>query len=392
MPAQVVCHACGATHDAPRPRCDCGEPTWFEYDVGDGWPDDDGTMWRFADWLPVDPPGGVLGAVGGTPLVRTPALDEAAGGRVSVKVEAANPTGTFKDRGSAVGVAWAADRGVERVGTVSHGNMAISVAATAAATGLESLVLVPADIPASRLGHLARFGATVVRVEGPYGDLYREALDLGPRLGVQFVNSDDPLRVAGQGTLALEVAASRRADPPDAVVLPTSSGGLASGLWRAYRDLASAGQVDAVPRLYLVQAAAAAPVADAFAAGADAVTPVPPGETVAYSIGNPDPPSGTRALSAARETGGAVVAASDEAMLAARRALAREAGLSVETASAASLAGARRLAEAGDLAADDDVVLVATGTGWREAPAVEVDAPTVPLEGLADALEGRLSG
>lgn len=392
MTAQVACHACDRTHDAPHPRCDCGEPTWFAYEIRDGWPDDDGSMWRFVDWLPVDVPDGVLGTVGGTPFVRTPSIDDFAGCRVRVKVESTNPTGTFKDRGSAVGAAWSADRGVDRVGTVSHGNMAMSLAAAAAVAGLECLVLVPDDIPETRLAHIAQFDPTIVRVEGPYGDLYHETLALGPDLGVQFVNSDDPLRVAGQGTVALEIAAGTRSSPPDALVLPTSSGGLASGVWRAYRDLEAAGLIDTIPRLCLVQADAAAPVAEAFAAGADRVAAVPPGETVAYSIGNPDPPSGNRALAAARETGGAVVEAADAAMLEARRALARDAGLSVEAASAASLAGARQLAADGEVTPMDDVAILATGTGFKEPVDVTVDAPTVPLADLGSSLASILPG
>lgn len=392
MPLTVTCHACGTAFEWPRPRCTCGEPTWYAYPVGERWP---GTtaerMWRFADWLPVEAPEGPQTAVGGTPLVRVPSLDEI-GCRVHVKLESANPTGTFKDRGSVVGVAWAAERAFDHVGTVSHGNMAMSVAAAAAASDLGCVVLVPADIPRARLAHIAQFGATIVRVEGSYGELYHESLSIGPDLGVRFVNSDDPLRVAGQGTVGLELAAETTPMPPDAVVVPTSSGGLASGLWRAFRDLFEAGLVSTIPRLYLVQTDAAAPIADAFAAGADRVTAVPPAETVAYSIGNPDPPSGNRALSAARETGGAVVSATDAALIDARRALAREAGLSVEAASAASLAGARRLAEAGELASDDDVVLVATGTGFKEPIDDDVEVPTVPLTSLGPSLEGLLAG
>ncbi len=394
MAVTVACYGCGASYALPRQRCDCGEPLWVDGPAGDRWPaSSDRGLWRYADWLPVArPTDGVLPTAGGTPLFRAPSLDDYAGCRVSVKDETANPTGTFKDRGSAVGVAWAAGHGFDRVGTVSHGNMATSMAAAAAATGLDCLVLVPDDIPEARLAHVAQFSPRIVRVDGDYGRLYDETLALGPELGVHFVNSDAPLRVAGQGTVAIEIAEAGAGAVPDAVVLPLSSGGNASGVWKALRELRAAGLVGALPRLYLVQAAVAAPVAEAYRAGRDRVTPVEPADTVAYSIGNADPPSGNRALAAARATDGGVLAVSDEAMLEARAELARAAGLSVEPASAATLAGTRALTRRGELAADDEVVLVATGTGFREPPSLDADVETVPLGSLREALRDGRSG
>ncbi|MFB6157061.1 MAG: threonine synthase [Haloferacaceae archaeon] len=396
MDATLRCHACDAT--APPDggaRCDCGEPYWFDVDAaGFTWPDGgDRSMWRYADLLPVDRPDGLAGGAGGTPLVRAPRLDGDVGARVHVKVEGANPTGTFKDRGSAVGVAAAAAGGADAVGTVSHGNMARSMAAHAASAGLDCLVLVPADVPAERLSLIARHDPDILRVAGDYGRLYHEALRVGREHGVAFVNSDTPLRVAGQKTTGLEVLESFAPDVPDAVVMPVSSGGHASGVRKAFREAAAAGLADP-PRLYLVQAAACAPIAEAFERGDDAVTPVEGGETVAYSIANADPPSGTRALAAARATGGGVLAVGDDAVLDARRSLADRAGLRVESACATTLAGARRLGERGAFDPDDDVVLVATGTGYteREVDGAVPDAPTAAMADLDGAVAARLAG
>ncbi len=418
MSASTTCYACGATASlADGQRCVCGEPMWLDADATsyDGPADDRRGAWRFADLLPVAEPAGVGGAAGGTPLVRAPtltgrssdsltasgrsrnrrrsfqsrrpALDDYAGCRLLVKDEGANPTGSFKDRGSAVGVAWAAERDRDWVGTVSHGNMARSMAAHAAASDPECVVLVPGDIPAERLAPIARYDPTVLRVDGDYGRLYHDALALGESLGVEFVNSDSPLRVAGQKTVALEILADR--DPaPDALVLPASSGGLASAAWKALRDLSAAGQLADPPRLYLVQAAACDPIAAAFRAGADRVEPLDsPGDTVAYSIANADPPSGTRALTAARATGGAVVSVPDDAIRDAQRRLATDAGFAVEPASAVPLAGVRDLTATGEIDADETAVVVATGTGLAERPDVTVDAPTVEQDDLGDRLE-----
>ena len=395
MDVTLTCYACGETATlANGPRCDCGEPRWVDTDpTAFAWPEtDDRSLWRYGDLLPGERPAGLAAGAGGTPLVRAPRLDDDVGARVHVKYEGGNPTGTFKDRGSAVGVAVAAAAGYDAVGTVSHGNMARSMAAHAASAGLDCVVLVPADIPPSRLGLIARHDPTILRVEGEYGRLYEASIRLGTERDVAFVNSDTPLRVAGQKTTALEIAESFAPNAPDAVVMPVSSGGHASGVWKAFRELDSAGLLDSVPRLYFVQASACAPIAEAWDRGDETVTPVEGGETVAYSISNADPPSGNRVLAAARETGGGVLAVEDGAILDSRRALAERAGLFVESACATSLAGARVLTERGELSPDEDVVLVATGTGFteRDVDEVDVSAPTASLADLDAAVADLL--
>lgn len=412
MSRRFSCYACGSAVDAPAaPRCDCGEPRWYDTDprtLSDlEWPADFADrVWAVDDLLPVDPPDdGVATAAGGTPLIRTPTLDEYAGARVSVKDEGRNPTGSFKDRGTAVGIALALAEGADAVGTVSHGNMAMSTAAVAAAADLDCVVCVPADISAERLRNIGRYDPRIVRVEGEYGRLYYDALEIGRERGVRFINSDTPGRVAGQKTTVLEALAQHRrrtGSVPDALVLPVSSGGHASGAYKGLLELHEAGLIgggdaegdtgtdnDAgLPRLYLVQAAACAPIARAYREGLDAVERVEKGETIAYSIANPDPPSGTRALTGARETGGAVVAVDDQAILDAKRRLAADAGLAVEASSATTLAGLRELTAAGEIGADEAVVCVATGSGFKESvgDAAPPEPETVALADLGDAL------
>lgn len=372
---QRVCWDCGTrTDDDRRVRCDCGEPLWLAGDpdaVPASWPPTVETMWDLVPYLGVDapePPTGLASAAGGTPLVRTERLDHEDGPRLHVKPEGLNPTGSFKDRGTAFGVAQMLTQGERRIGTVSHGNMAASVAAHAADAALDCTVLVPADISEERLAAIAAYGPRLLRVEGDYGKLYFESLSVGREAGVRFLNSDAPLRVAGQATTALEAlarfAARSGGDTPDALVLPVSSGGHASATWQAVRTLTAAGLLDEAPRLYFVQAAACAPIAEAFDRDDETVTPVDGGETVAYSIANANPPSGNRTLAAARATGGAVLAVDDEAILDAKRRFAARAGLTVEPASATTLAAADQLAERGVLGPETDAVLVATGRGF----------------------------
>ena len=369
-----VCWDCGArTDDDRQVRCDCGEPLWLEGDpdaTPESWPPTVETMWDLVPYLGVDaptPPSGIASGAGGTPLVRTERLDPDGGPRLHVKPEGLNPTGSFKDRGTAFGVAAMLERGEERIGTVSHGNMAASVAAHAAAVDMDCTVLVPADIADERLAAIGAYGPRLLRVDGDYGKLYFESLELGRETGVRFLNSDAPLRVAGQATTALEALAgfaAREGGAPDALVVPVSSGGHASGAWQAVRTLEAAGLLEPAPRLYFVQAAACAPIAEAFARDDETVTPVDGGETVAYSIANANPPSGNRALAAARATGGAVLAVDDEAILDAKRRFAQRAGLTVEPASATTLAAVDLLAEQDALSHDEDVVLFATGRGF----------------------------
>lgn len=380
-----TCWACGWETTASHARCECGEPLWL---VGDGdtdnapstLPDRVETMWDVVPLLGLDvqaPTVGLAAEIGGTPLVRTPALDSVVadlegtapesgsdGPRIHVKYEGANPTGSFKDRGTAFGLTAAFADGVEEVGTVSHGNMAVSVAAHAAASDVPCTVLVPADISADRLAAIGQFDPRIVRVDGDYGRLYERSLELARETGVRFLNSDVPSRVAGQATTLLEAVAQLAPETPDAVVCPVSSGGHAGGLWQAVRALDAADALDDLPRLYFVQAAACAPIAEAFDRGNDTVTRVEAGETVAYSIANADPPSGARTVAAARATGGAVLAVDDDEILAAKRRFAEWAGLTVEPSSATSLAAAERLVETEELGADEDVVLVATGRGF----------------------------
>ncbi|WP_436348738.1 threonine synthase [Natronorubrum sp. FCH18a] len=386
MTPQVRCYDCAEAYEIDdRKRCTCGEPLWFDTNpIGMGWPDDEWTagMWRYVDTLPVSDPVGI--PPGTTPLVRADRLDEYVGCTLYLKNEAQNPTGSFKDRGTAVGVSYAAQTGHEWVGTVSHGNMALSTSAYAASAGLECAVFVPVDTPPERLELINRHDPHVFRVKGDYGRLYAETLIL--ETDVMFVNSDTPLRVAGQKTVAYEILEQLHPAEPDALVLPVSSGGQASAVWKAVRELECAGLIDDVPRLYFVQAAACDPIAMAYREDKAVVMPVSADETIAISIANSDPPSGTRALEAARDTGGAVISVPDDETRDAMAHLSTKAGTSVEPSSAVSLAGVRHLSSSGHIKADDDVVTILTGSGYKERYGAEINVRSIDLDDLEQEL------
>ncbi|MDX1745536.1 MAG: pyridoxal-phosphate dependent enzyme, partial [Halobacteriales archaeon] len=199
---------------------------------------------------------------------------------------------------------------------------------------------------------------------------------------------DVPTRVAGQKTLAYEVVGTL-GHAPEAMVLPVSSGGNASAVWKAFQELSRAGVITEIPRLYFIQADACDPIAQAFRTDEKSVRPTVADETIAYSIANPDPPSGNRALAAARDTGGAVLSVGDAAIREAQSTIATHTGLAVEPASATTIAGIRRLTTDGTIATDDHVVAVATGTGYREEPGGTSDSSIVSLDDLKATLSSR---
>lgn len=373
MSSSLACYRCGNDYgDDARVQCTCGEPLWFNTHSTDfAWSDCEDTynMWRYQALLPIDQPKGVARAAGMTPLVRSEGLDDAAGCRIYVKDEGENPTGSYKDRGSAVAVPHAVGTSNDAIGTVSYGNMALSTAAHATNLNRECIVFVPDDISSVRLELIALYEPTIIRVSGDYGALYSDALSLSESLPISILVSDAPARISGYKTVVFEIYESLAPETPDAIILPTSSGGFASGIWRGIRDLEAAGLLQERPRIYLVQTATADPITQAFESGATdptAMSPDETGETIAHSIGNPNPPSGGRALMAARETDGAVLSVTDEEIRTAQRQFAVEGGFCVEPASATPLAGAKRLTERGEIASDESVVLVPTGTGFKE--------------------------
>ena len=389
---RLVCYDCGETYTfGEASRCACGEPLWFATDAASfSWPDEQAnaagdrslgrdTLWRYRSVLPAATPTELAAVAGGTPFFRARSIEAADGPRLHLKIEGVSPTGSFKDRGTAVGIS----RLDGPIGTVSHGNMALSVAAHAAAADRDAVILVAEDTPDSRLAMIAQHDPHLFRVRGEYGRLYYDTLEHD--LGVSFLNSDSPLRVAGQKTVAYEICEAFRPDVPDSIVLPVSSGGQASGVWKALRELHAAGLIATVPRIYLAQAERCDPIAQAFRRGASRVDAVSGEPTAAVSINNADPPSGTRALAAVSETDGAVVSVSEDAMLAETDRLAADAGLSVEPSCAVATAGVKKLTAAGEFAPTDDVAVILTGSGYKYGPPAsetppirEIDRADVP--------------
>ena len=389
------CLACGplASRDPDSPFCPaCGEPLFVASGPRPGGRRirDDGSLAleKFLDFLPLDriDPRLSLGE-GSTPLVSLGRLGRGLGlPALYAKNEAQNPTGSFKDRGTAVAVQKAVALGAKRIGTVSTGNMAASTAAYGARAGLETYVLLKEGTSAASLQAAGIFGPRLVAVEGDYGAVFNASLGIGKKLGIPFMNSIDPYRMEGYKLTAFEIFLQLGRRAPRTVIVPLSSGGHLLGLMRGFADLEREGLIADYPQIVGVQAENCAPLARAFDKGLAAYERLAPGTTIAHAIANPTPPAGNAVLRLIRERGGLITAVSDAEMLGAQRKLAAGEGLFGQPESAATLAALQSLAAAGRIRTGDGaVVLVVTGNGLKSLSllmATPVEVHRLALDGL----------
>lgn len=269
-----------------------------------------------------------------------------------------NPTASFKDAGMTVAISRARERGARVAVCASTGNTAASMAAYAARAGMTAVVIAPVDgISAAKVAQTLDYGAHVVAVDGDFDDALRAVRALDPAT-VAVVNSVNPYRIEGQKTAAFVLLEQRRWIPPDWVVLPGGNLGNASALGKGFREARAIGISIRVPRLAVVQAAGAAPFAHAWRDDAELVPVQAQTDATAIRIGAPA--SWKKARAEVRASGGTVLAVDDAEIAEARAVIGRD-GVGCEPASAASLAGLRRLVADGTIARDADVVCVLTG-------------------------------
>src|SRR3984893_994908 len=338
-------------------------------------------IWRYADFLPLagGPPGpsGRLASrvglpAGCTPLIRADRLAERLGlGEVWVKNDTANPTHSFKDRVVSVAVARARELGFEVIACASTGNLANSVAAHGAALGIESYVLIPADLEEQKVLATGICRTNLVLVDGFYDDFNRLCTELCAERRWAFVNVNlRPYYAEGSKTLAFEIAEQLGWELPDRCVVPVASGSLYTKIAKGFEEWRELGLLDGeLPRMKGAQAEGCAPVASAFAAGHDVCRPVKP-STIAKSLAIGNPADGPYALDLARSSGGAVDAVSDEEIRAGIALLAETTGVFTETAGGVTTAVLSKLAARGDIDPDERVVLVITGDGLKTLDAV----------------------
>lgn len=327
-------------------------------------------IWRHrpALGLPGDIPEISLGE-GGTPVVPLPRWGAVHGlPRVRAKLEYLSPTGSFKDRGAASVISVLAGAGVTSIVEDSSGNAGAAMAAYAARAGLRARIFVPESAPAAKLNQIAGYGAEVVAVAGTREDVATAAEHAAHAPNVAYAShARHPAFAEGTKTFGLEVAAMLADDPPLHIVLPVGNGGLLLGAFKAYGELTAAGYQASLPCLHAAQASACAPLAAAFAAGADAPLSVQAQPTVAGGVAVGRPARGGEVLAAIRASGGRTVQIDDDTARHTRAELSRLEGLDLEYTSAVAFAAASRLRESGVIGRDDRVLIAATGIGLKDA-------------------------
>lgn len=362
-------------------------------------------MWRFLPLLPVAADAALPPlVVGATPLVDAPRLAAAVGvGRVWVKDDSRMPSGSLKDRASAMAVVKAAAAGATTVTTASTGNAAAALACLAAAVTMPAVIFVPASAPAAKIAQLLVFGAAVVLVDGSYDQAVELSMAAAERRGWYNRNTGfNPYMTEGKKTVVYEICEQLGWRAPDAVAVGVGDGCIIGSLHKGLRDLVALGWIDRMPRLIGVQAEGSPYLAEAWRSGEDPLTKPPArAETVADSISAGLPRDRLKAMSAVEETDGVFVTVSDDEILAAIPDMARGCGVFGEPAAAAAWAGVRVAARLGALSRRDEVVVVNTGSGLKDVAAAtraaEATRPAVvrtspepgDLDGALERLEAQ---
>lgn len=338
------------------------------------------TLWKYKEFIPVDESKIVTLEEGGTPFCKCDKLGEELGVNLYVKVEGSNPTGSFKDRGMTVGMTKAMELGVSTVGCASTGNTSASLAAYAARAGLRCIVFLPSGKVA--LGKLAQamfHGAEVISINGNFDEALEAMTALALEKHLYLLNSINPFRLEGQKTIGYEILHSLGWQSPDRIILPVGNAGNISAIWKGVSEFYDAGFVDSKPMMTGIQAEGACPITNAFKKHSKEIVPVENPETIATAIRIGAPVSYTKALNAIYDSNGYSETVNDEEILSAQKLLARKEGIGVEPASAASIAGLKKLVEMGEIDKGETVTCVVTGHLLKD-PNTAIDACTKPVE------------
>jgi threonine synthase len=328
------------------------------------------SMWRYRELLPIDGEPSVGRHVGCTPLVRADRLARALGvAELYIKNDAVNyPTLSFKDRVVAVALSKAVEFGFETVGCASTGNLANSVAANAAAAGLDAYVLIPDGLEQGKVLGATIYGANVIAIDGNYDHVNRLCSQIAFRFGWGFVNVNlRPFYAEGSKTVGFEIAEDLGWRVPDHVVVPMAGGSLIGKIYKAFKELDALGLIDGPvsTKIHGAQATGCNPISATVKSGASKVKPIRNPQTIAKSLAIGDPADGYFASRLIRETGGWSDDVDDEAIMDAMRLLAETEGIWTETAGGVTVAVAQKLIEQGKIDRDELIVICITGNGLK---------------------------
>ncbi len=351
----------------------CGGLLEISFDISSKkipWKNRSPGVWKYREILPLDDDRFITSLYeGGTGLHHCQRLGRELGLKnLYVKNEGENPTGSFKDRGMTVAVSKARELRKRRMVCASTGNTAASLAAYSAKAGLECIVFVPAGkVARGKMLQVIIHGARIFQVNGDFDQAMTSVIELTEhRKGLYLMNSLNPFRLEGQKTLAFEVCDQLTNKAPDAIVLPVGNGGNISAIWKGFSEFRDLGIVTKRPRMIGIQAEKSAPIALAVKSGKNRITPVASPQTLATAIRIGSPVNWAKVLQAIKESEGSAETVSDREILEAQKELAAKEGLFVEPASAASIAGLRKMRESGGIDRSEVIVCVTTGHGLKD--------------------------
>ena len=351
--------------------------------------------WRYRELLPIRKDAVLPGLqVGWTPVVQTASLARHLGLKtLYLKDDGRNPSGSLKDRASAVGVVKAREKRQKIIACASTGNAASSLAGMAASLGLRSVIFVPERAPEPKVTQLLIFGATVLRVRGSYEDAFQLSQSSCERWGWYNRNSAiNPYLVEGKKTAGLEICEQLDWQVPDWVAVSVGDGCTVAGVWKAFHEMKTLGLIERTPKMLGVQAAGAAPVTTAFRTG-QPLEPIEP-QTIADSIAAGVPRNWKKAVLAIQASGGTMINVQDEEILEAMRCTGRLTGIFAEPAAATAIAGVLKAVKQGIIGRKASVLAVITGNGLKDIRTAQ-SAVTKPFDispdgaGLDDILKDQ---
>lgn len=406
------CSLCGTEYQPDQVTYTCPKDggnldVWLDYteiknrfQVNDITSRRDYSIWRYLPLLPVEDPGGEgtpLRMVGWTPVYTPRRLAKELGIKTLwVKDEGRNPTASFKDRASAVVVARARQIKAEVVVTASTGNAGAALAGMAAAIGQKAVIFAPKTAPPAKVAQLLVFGAQVILVDGNYDQAFDLTIQASQEFGWYCRNTGyNPFTAEGKKTAALEIWEQvilnmRAGSRPLCVFVSVGDGNIISGIHKGFKDLATLGWLEQMPRIFGVQSEGSAAVANAYFKGTEVIEPVS-AQTIADSISVDLPRDGVRAVRAARQTNGAYITVPDSEILKAIADLGRV-GIFAEPAGATAYAGLRKALQQGLVTPDDPILVLNTGSGLKDIRAAMQSVKEAPvIEPSLSALKAHLS-
>ncbi len=332
-------------------------------------------VWRYRGLLPIDYGSKIISLKeGNTPFYKVDNLSEKLemDNCLFLKNEGANPTGSFKDRGMTVGVSKALEMGADVVGCASTGNTSASLAAYSASAKINCYIFVPAGkIAFGKLAQALVYGAEVYAIKGNFDDAMKMGVEMAKEGKIYLLNSINSFRVEGQKTIAHEVAEQMKShgiDEIDRVIVPVGNAANISAIWKGLNEFKRLGKIEKLPKMTGIQAEGACPIVEYFKTGE--YKPEPSPETIATAIRIGSPVSCKKAISAIETSGGTALSVTDDEIMSAQELLASTEGIFVEPASAASIAGLKKLREKGEIKEDEKVVCITTGNGLKDPNAV----------------------